>query len=62
MKTLDIQRDGARAYCEFQKREALGANDWHALLETREEKLAATIAAVLKQHEVQHGNDAPVQA
>ncbi|MBR1070840.1 MULTISPECIES: phage portal protein [Bradyrhizobium] len=62
MKMLDIRRDGARAYCEFQKREALGANDWHALLETREEKLAATIAAVLKQHEVEHGNDAPIQA
>ncbi|MCK1577811.1 phage portal protein [Bradyrhizobium sp. 174] len=62
METLGIPKDAARAYCDFQKREAIEANDWHALVDGREEKLAATIAAVLKQHEVEHGNDAPVQA
>lgn len=50
MTNLGIDRDGARAYCAHQRDEALAANDIVALLDRREEHLAARIAAVLEQH------------
>lgn len=62
METLGLLKSEAKLYCDFQKKEALESNDWHLLLERREENLAATIAAVLKKHGVKHGNDAQVQA
>ncbi|MGY4224341.1 HK97 family phage portal protein [Bradyrhizobium sp. USDA 4503] len=60
MQNLQISRDGARAYCAHQRDEALGANDIVALLDRRDEKLAGQIAAVLKKHGAQNGEDAAV--
>lgn len=62
METIGLRKNEARLYCDFQKKEALESNDWNALIERREENLAVTIAAVLKEHGVDHGNDAQIQA
>lgn len=58
MEILDLRKNEAKVYCDFQKKEALEANDWPALLERREETLAATIAAVLKKFGDDNGQDA----
>jgi HK97 family phage portal protein len=60
MQNLQIGRESARAYCAHQRDEALAANDIVALLDRREENLAAQIAAVLKQHGARNGEDAAV--
>lgn len=62
MEILDLRKNEAKVYCDFQKKEALEANDWPTLLERREEELAGTIAAVLKKFGDQNGSDAEVQA
>jgi hypothetical protein len=43
METLDLRKNEAKVYCDFQKKEALEANDWPILLERREAELAGTI-------------------
>jgi hypothetical protein len=60
MEILDLRKNEAKVYCDFQKREALEANDWHGLLENREEHLAGTIAGVLTKFGAEHGSDAKV--
>lgn len=60
MEILDLRKNEAKVYCDFQKKEALEANDWHGLLETREENLASTIAGVLTRFGVKNGPDAEV--
>lgn len=62
MEILDLRKNEAKVYCDFQKKEALEANDWPALLERREEELAGTISAVLKKFGVENGKDAAIQA
>ncbi|WP_051334354.1 phage portal protein [Bradyrhizobium sp. Ai1a-2] len=62
MSQLGISRPDAKRYCAHQRDEALKANDFLALLDHREEKLAGLIAAVLKQHGARNGEDAAVQA
>lgn len=57
MEILGLRKHEAKIYCDFQKKEALEANDWPALLERREENLAGTIAAVLKKHGESNGPD-----
>lgn len=60
MEILDLRKSEAKVYCDFQKKEALEANDWPNLLERREAELAGTIAAVLKKFGDQNGIDAKV--
>lgn len=56
MEILDIPKDAARAYCAFQRDEALLANDLLGLITRREETLAETIVATLRRNgEQNHG-------
>jgi HK97 family phage portal protein len=58
MEILDLRKNEAKAYCDFQKKEALESNDWPTLLERREEMLAGTVAGVLKRFGDGNGQDA----
>jgi HK97 family phage portal protein len=60
METLDLRKNEAKVYCDFQKKEALEANDWPILLERREAELAGTIAAVLKKFGAETAVDSSV--
>lgn len=52
---LKISRDDAKRYCAHQRDEALKVTDFLALIDHREENLAALIAGVLKQYGARNG-------
>jgi len=53
METLDIPKDAARVYCDFQRDECLAANNIETMLTRWEEDKAAEIAATLEKRNEQ---------
>jgi hypothetical protein len=60
MEILDLRKNEAKVYCDFQKKEALEANDWPGCSNDAKSTSPARSPRVLKKFGAKHGPDAEV--